>query len=468
MRRTLFKKLVSFVLALVMVVSGAFVGLFDLGGSKEVFAEKEPLGYVNLSIEKFTLGRGYLVEPYRVPFYEGDNGASIIARVIKENGYDLRYTGNINDTTGTVAEGFYLSYIKDDDYEEPNIPEYIMKEVDGELDGRYEDGWLGEFDYTFMSGWMYSVNNVFVNYGASMYKPKDDDVVRWQFSVWGYGADIGDNSEWGEASYLKYADKTELTRAIAYINSAENKTNMLANANVKKAYDSAYKILEDMTVTDQSVVDNAVKALNDAIEALNTVEIVFDADNGSQAVVKSVKKGQVLDYSPAAPKKAGYTFVGWYRDVDDITTAYENKATYDSDVTYKAKYAHVSMLGAQVKAIIDDKSGIRFGTRLYNDGDEIVEKGTVIIPADLIAEGEMLTLNTSKAAVSKAKAIYEKNEKENYVVYLGTLVNLPRDYFARDIAASAYVKYKDSKGNEYTVYAPYSKGSISINKLLGL
>ena len=35
------------------------------------------------------------------------------------------------------------------------------------------------------------------------------------------------------------------------------------------------------------------------------------------------------------------------------------------------------------------------------------------------------------------------------------------------MTASSYVTYKDKSGNEYTVYAPYTKGSTSVNQLLG-
>ena len=33
------------------------------------------------------------------------------------------------------------------------------------------------------------------------------------------------------------------------------------------------------------------------------------------------------------------------------------------------------------------------------------------------------------------------------------------------MTATAYVIYKDKQGNQYTVYAPYAKGSISVNDL---
>ena len=196
-----------------------------------------------------------------------------------------------------------------------------------------------------------------------------------------------------------------------------------------------------------------------------SVDVTFDADNGSEAVVKSVSKDQALEYTPENPTKEGYTFVGWYSDTDDITTKYQSGQKYTENVTYKAKWAHVEMLGAQVKAVVNDKSGIRFGTKIYNDGDEIVEKGTLILPAKLLADGETLNLDTPKAAKSEAKVVYEKNEKENYETYLGTLVGIPSTQFDTEITASSYVTYKDKQGHVYTVYSPYKNGSTSVSKL---
>ena len=64
-----------------------------------------------------------------------------------------------------------------------------------------------------------------------------------------------------------------------------------------------------------------------------------------------------------------------------------------------------------------------------------------------------------------AKVMYEVNKEQNYVTYLGTLVKIPRTLFDRTMTATAYVIYKDKQGNQYTVYAPYAKGSISVNDL---
>ncbi|MDY4575972.1 MAG: InlB B-repeat-containing protein, partial [Intestinibacter sp.] len=200
----------------------------------------------------------------------------------------------------------------------------------------------------------------------------------------------------------------------------------------------------------------------------NKVNVVFNPNNGENSIEKEASKDSALDYTPQIPVKNGYVFVGWFKDVDDITTEYKSGNTYTEDVTYTAKYAHVNMLGAQVKAVVDNKSGIRFGTRIYDDGDEIVEKGTLILPANLLADGEALTLETPKAARSVGKVNYEVNEEKNYVIYLGTIINIPNSQFDTNMTASSYVIYKDKSGNEYTVYSPYKNGSTTINKLLGV
>ena len=49
---------------------------------------------------------------------------------------------------------------------------------------------LYELDCGKNSGWMYSVNGTFPNYGASAYKPKDGDVILWVYTC-DLGNDVG-------------------------------------------------------------------------------------------------------------------------------------------------------------------------------------------------------------------------------------------------------------------------------------
>lgn len=48
-----------------------------------------------------------------------------------------------------------------------------------------------EFDCGKNSGWMYSVNGKYPNYGASSYKLKDGDKIEWRYTC-NLGSDVGD------------------------------------------------------------------------------------------------------------------------------------------------------------------------------------------------------------------------------------------------------------------------------------
>ncbi|MEK4192261.1 S-layer homology domain-containing protein [Paenibacillus sp. FSL L8-0323] len=212
-------------------------------------------GYVTVSVEKFTVGQGYIKEPIKVPIYEGDNGASLITRALGDGNY--RYLGNIDS-------GFYLSEVKDSGRSEVNIPQYILDMIsaDGNTVGTKADPeWLSQFDYTSMSGWMYAVNNVFPPFGMTDYKPQDGDIIRTQFTTYGYGSDLGG---WGEIP-VQLANKDALTAEIAEINSDPNKETILDRPVVQSAVYQAYSVLENMA-SSQISVDHALVGLNHALD----------------------------------------------------------------------------------------------------------------------------------------------------------------------------------------------------------
>ncbi|OCT14779.1 hypothetical protein A8709_11450 [Paenibacillus pectinilyticus] len=211
--------------------------------------QQTPIGSVTVAVEKFTLGQGYYKEPVLVPFYEGDNVAAILTRLLGVGNY-------INQ--GTIADAFYLSKVKDANGS-VHVPQYILDEIGSPLGSKTDEGWLGEFDYTNMSGWMYAVNNEFPSVGMSQYTPQDGDVIRTQFTVYGYGSDLG--GEWG---YIQTANKDALTTKIAELNSDPNKDTLIAQAGVKLACDHAYSVLANMEST-QASVDSSLADLNNSL-----------------------------------------------------------------------------------------------------------------------------------------------------------------------------------------------------------
>lgn len=395
----IFKKITSMLMAFLMVLSVVFIS------PKEVDAAT-PKGYVTLSMEKFTLGLGYIIEPVRVPFYEGDNGADIITRVMDDYGYEYDYRGAINDTSGVVGSTFYLAGVKDEDYRDAEIPQYILDEIkkdDGDLTGREQEGWLGEFDYTYMSGWMYCVNNVFPNYGASSYKPKDGDVIRWQFTVWGYGADISDNSQWGEANYLDYANKDKLTKKVAEVNSATNKNKLLSNSAVKNAYNNAMNILQDMTAS-QTKVDKAYSELTSAVnEALQEPTPTPTVNKVEGFKVTSATTSKVNLAWNKVDDCNGYKIYRYYSSSDSFklikTIDSKNTLTYqNTDRTSATTYRY------KIRAykVVDGKT-------IYSDySDEVKATTNPLKPkfASSTATRDSVTLNWNKTSRADGYEVY--------------------------------------------------------------
>ncbi len=207
--------------------------------------------YINLTIEKLTIGQGFVSEPVQVEIEDGENLASVITSFLGVGNYT---------NTGTVESSFYLSSIKDGGDTETNIPQYILdaiNRVGGQTTGRSSEDYLAEFDYYDMSGWMYSINNGFTNYGMTDCIPENEDVIRLQFTVFGYGADLGK----GDEALISVADKDALITKLAEINASDDKAFMLTDTEYKGYYEEALLVLQDMQTT-QSQVDAALVNLN--------------------------------------------------------------------------------------------------------------------------------------------------------------------------------------------------------------
>ena len=212
-------------------------------------------GRAILSIERSTLGQPFYMEPRVIEFTEGENVAQALVRELGEGNYE---------NTGSPENGFYLAQVRLKDDEPVNVPQCILDYagITQEEIEPQDDEWLGEFDHTFMSGWIYWVNHVHMPYGMSGAVLEDGDVVRLQFTVWGYGADLGLGADWNpDAPDYKVANKDALITEIAYVN--EDKRILETNPAVKKAYDHAIELVYDLLST-QEDVDAAVEALKHA------------------------------------------------------------------------------------------------------------------------------------------------------------------------------------------------------------
>ncbi|MGN0493013.1 MAG: dockerin type I repeat-containing protein [Acutalibacteraceae bacterium] len=198
------KKAIGLFSAVVMMVS--------VITATPVSAENQtPAGYVVMSVERFTIGEGYYLQPQKVPFYEGDSYASVVVRQLGEE--NLKFTG-------TVDDGFYLLGIKNADNGEIDPPEYLVDyRIENSVDfSENADSDLDSGDYTYMSGWMFYVNNTELFTAMPDTVPQDGDVFRLMFTLT-WGQDLG-NSSWNNIAELP--DKDAVTRMISRVISRED------------------------------------------------------------------------------------------------------------------------------------------------------------------------------------------------------------------------------------------------------
>lgn len=268
-----------------------------------------------VSVEAFTIGCGYLVYPEMAEIRPGDTAADLVLRVIEENGYTAYFGGSSKDS-------FYLAYIADGDAptsryngykrgEKPASPKKldISPKIPGVISSALEDssdyfrpedylenyqGYLGEFVISNGSGWMYSANNDYLQYGFDRILPKDGDVIRVQFTL-AYGADIGGyqpvdgepipgTSSKPEQLFYKAADKDRLTETMAKAGSSR----LLDRENVKKAYSKAVDIAA-LPNASQGEVDSACKSLEKALSSPDPAKPSGEAVTTSATSPKQTK-----------------------------------------------------------------------------------------------------------------------------------------------------------------------------------
>ncbi len=283
----------------VISVAAALSMLMAVPASVSAAETKNPAGYVVVAAEKFTLGQKFLSEPTKVPFYEGETGADISDRFFGE--------GNVNNGNPT---GQYISAVADKNGTvEADIPAYILdaaKKADTAIENnRTDNAWLSGTDYCSMSGWFYGVNNNFATESISNYKPVDGDVIRMEFSVYGYGADIGmDNSSWGGPALLvTQADRDQLYTVMADV---KDKFGSNADAALKTAYDNAYNTASDIEASEDQI-NKVYEELKTAYENGEIIVTTAVSQVTEPAVTSSSASAVTSVTTPASATKPAVT-----------------------------------------------------------------------------------------------------------------------------------------------------------------
>ncbi|BBF41655.1 hypothetical protein lbkm_0335 [Lachnospiraceae bacterium KM106-2] len=153
------------------------------------------IGTATFSIEATTIGLGYLIPPTKVELHQGEKATYVLDQLLKKNNFTYQ-------KNGTSEASFYLSALeKENLVVNPSIPNDLKEHLEKahislDLDS-YQKNKLGEMDFTPQSGWMYSVNGDYPNYGFADCYLTDGDVIRIRYTL-ALGRDIGGGSSLGK------------------------------------------------------------------------------------------------------------------------------------------------------------------------------------------------------------------------------------------------------------------------------
>ncbi len=334
------KRLGAILLALLLTVSTLW------GTVSTAYAVDEPDGYVVMSVEKLTLGQGFIMEPQRVPYYKGENLAKVLDRALTSIGREYEYTRSLED-------GFYLAAVEDPDRPSigTTIPSYILdmwaaaKAVSPNIKAiahtdTSDPDFLGEFDYYSQSGWMISVNNSFPPVGAAAISAADGLVVRWQFSLIGLGGDLGGGGTTA-AGNVEHMNRTELYTVLAAVRADKY---LMEDETVKAAYDKALELSRDITMNAKDVqtyLDTMKKALGDN----QITEVKLSANESG---VRSYAYGTTLEEaSQGLPTYLLAIIDGENKIITDVTWALDSEfgapGTYQFRPVLPEKYSRYTL-----------------------------------------------------------------------------------------------------------------------------
>lgn len=384
---------------------------------------------VVVSMDAQTIGLGYMIKPTIVHTTKYTQASVVITDMIKQNirekygltldGYATYHESEPAGTyaymnTGTTRTDFYLAQVYWPNQTNAQIAQYILDvcgdkisetQVESDKQGRY----LGEFDYYNMSGWMYSVSNIgdsklpsFPGVGAAGWRMRDGEVMRWQFTVYGYGSDLNaDNSEWGSTSITgDSGDKTALTYKIAQMREEYK------DASADKTYKSGDDKLEtsriymnvfdgvlcdplanqaklDAAVADLDLVAaelenaDALTAVTDKILAIGTVKLengklVKDGEVTAESGPKIEEARKAYDALTEEQKKLfGKAYPEYLEALETAEKAYEQ--IKDTEAAKKAAAEVDAMIDALPDPddiTLDDKDAIDAAMKAYDDLSE--------------------------------------------------------------------------------------------------
>ena len=275
-------------------------------------------------------------------------------------------------------------------------------------------------------------------------------------------------SQWSEND----ADYTAYNAAVAAAKAKQGEENYdkMYTAETRDALAGALAIdVAGKKYSEQSVVDAATKAINDAVAALEvmTYNAIFTVD-GAQYEVVPTKVGEQI-VAPKDPAKEGYVFKGWDKEVgkmgvEDITFAAQFEEAsgiaytvevYTMDVNGNYGAAETKTLygttGAQVTADTTAAVGFTFDESAANVvSGTVAADGSLVLKVYFARNQYKLTVDGAESEVYYGAAldIATPAAREGYT-FIGWNVDVPANMPASDLTLVSQWSENDA---DYTAY----------------
>ena len=275
-------------------------------------------------------------------------------------------------------------------------------------------------------------------------------------------------SQWSEND----ADYTAYNAAVAAAKAKQGEENYdkMYTAETRDALAGALAIdVAGKKYSEQSVVDAATKAINDAVAALEvmTYNAIFTVD-GAQYEVVPTKVGEQI-VAPKDPAKEGYVFKGWDKEVgkmgvEDITFAAQFEEAsgiaytvevYMMDVNGNYGAAETKTLygttGAQVTADTTAAEGFTFDESAANVvSGTVAADGSLVLKVYFARNQYKLTVDGAESEVYYGAAldIATPAAREGYT-FIGWNVDVPANMPASDLTLVSQWSENDA---DYTAY----------------
>ena len=200
---------------------------------------------VFVTFEGFNLGHGFYVEPVAVTLPAGATAwdATVAALEYAGLAFEMTDWGGLDRIFG-IHPGVTT----------PSV--FITIELEAGAD----DGSVGSFDYSEYAGWMFSVNHYMLPVGADAFYVADGDVIRWIFSVQGWGADLGIDEDRGfwTTPLFEAADVTEIIRMLFTVEMTEADRQIILDEIIEPRF-SLQEINETVTIETTETVEVRVE-----------------------------------------------------------------------------------------------------------------------------------------------------------------------------------------------------------------